>query len=263
MILSFFSMIIMGIVVGLVGGWGAILTVPILVYLFHINPLEATYYSLIIVGSTAFVGALTKIKSWEILWDRVLAFWIPSLLATYFSRHFLVEQIPDHIGLIEKWTLLLLIFGFIMFAAGCSIVCKRKVAHFQEHARIIWWRKNFITTIEWWIVGMITGMVGAGGGFLIVPALMALEWLTLRSAVATSLVIITMNSMIGFLSWLPHEFSNEHTILIITSISLALIGLSLGLILQKRIPTTIISKAFGIFTMSMALIMITRELLSL
>lgn len=263
MIFPFFSMIIMGMVVGLVGGWGAILTVPILVYLFHINPLEATYYSLIIVGSTAFVGALTKIKNSEILWDKVITFGIPSLLATYFSRHFLVERIPDHIGLIEKWTLVLLLFGLIMFAAGCSIVCKRKINHFQEGARIIGWKKHLITTLEWWMVGTITGMVGAGGGFLIVPALMALEWLTLRSAVATSLVIITMNSGIGFLSWLPHEFSNEHITLITTSIGLALVGLILGLILQKRIPTTILSKAFGIFTMAMALIMIGREFLSL
>jgi uncharacterized membrane protein YfcA len=250
----------MGIVVWLVWWGWAILTVPILVYFFHIDPVIATFYSLIIVGSTALIWALIKLKSGEIVWKVGLLFGIPSIIATFFSRHTLVPAIPDQVFLIEKWTLLLLVFGFIMFAAGCSMVCKRKTQNISTPTPIHRWKKWWLTILEGWVVWVITGLVGAGGGFLIVPALMLLEWLSIKQAVATSLVIIALKSLIGSLGDISNSTQWIDIQFLIYAIIIAIIGLLIGLFFQKRIPAEWLSKGFGIFTMITAILMISNEL---
>jgi uncharacterized membrane protein YfcA len=260
LILPYLLLWFMGIVVWLVGWGWAILTVPILVYFFHIDPIMATFYSLIIVWMTALVWAIMKLRSWEIMWRIGILFGIPSIIATFFSRHTLVPSIPDHVFLIEKWTLLLLVFGFIMFAAGCSMVCKRKNQNTSKSSPIQKWKKSLLTIVEGWIVGTITGLVGAGGWFLIVPALMMLEWLNIKQAVATSLLIISLKSLIGSLGDITNSMQGIDVNFLIYAIVIAIIGLFVGLFLQKKIPAEKLSRWFGIFTMITAILMLSNEL---
>lgn len=123
---SYASFILMGLIVGLVGGGGAILTLPILVNLFHIDTVLATSYSLILVGTTALLGALTKLKSGDIVWRSVVRFGIPSIIATYFARHTLLPMMPMTVLGYDRGDLLLWGFIIIMFAAGWSMLQKKK-----------------------------------------------------------------------------------------------------------------------------------------
>lgn len=249
----------MGMIVWLVWWGWAILTVPILVYIFHIDPIIATFYSLVIVWTTALIWAILKLRSWEIVWKIWILFGIPSIIATFFSRHNLIPALPDHLFLIEKWTLLLLIFWFIMFAAGCSMVCKKK-KNKKVSRPLLPWKKSIITMWEWVVVGTITGLVGAGWWFLIVPALMALEWLDIKQAVSTSLLIIAMKSLIGSLGDISNSIQWIDLYFLLYAIVIAIIGLFLWIFLQKKISPEKLSKWFGIFTMTTAILMLSNEL---
>lgn len=121
-------MTLMGIIIGLIGGGGGILTVPILVFGFGLDPVSATAYSLAIVGASAFAGTLLKAHSGLVDWKTGIVFGIPSIIVTLLTRSFLVPAIPDHVGVIEKGSLLLLVFGLVMLAVGCFMACKKRRA---------------------------------------------------------------------------------------------------------------------------------------
>lgn len=259
MILANLSILLMGIVMWLTGWGGAIITIPSLVYLFSISPLIASAYSLIIVGITALVWIGFRIKSGDIEWRLALVFGIPSVIMTYISRHFIVPHIPEHILTVEKGIWLLIAFSIIMFIAWCHMTCKRKSWAKTEN-KVTGYKKNIITNTNGLFVWTITGIVGAGGGFLIVPALVKLENISIKKAAATSLVIIAMNSLVGSLGDIgnPNIHINHEFLTQILGISI--LWLLLGVWLQKHISSEKLSRGFWVFTMLIAILMLTKEI---
>lgn len=261
-IFGYVGAILMGLSLGLIGGGGSILTVPILVYLFSVDAVLATAYSLFIVGSTSLVGSITHMKLGNIHWMTALVFGIPSIISVYFARAVLVPMIPDpivQIGTLEvtKSVGLLLLFAVIMLLASWSMIRNQtKNADSGEDVQY-----NYpVILLEGAVVGAVTGLVGAGGGFLIIPALVILAKLPMKKAVGTSLIIIAAKSLIGFTGDLKgQEVIDWPFLLIFTSI--AILGIVTGSFLSKRIPGDKLKPAFGWFVLCMGVYIIVKETL--
>lgn len=261
-IAGYISSIIIGISLGLIGGGGSILTVPVLVYLFRIDAVLATAYSLFIVGLTSAVGSYSYFRKGLINMKTAVVFGIPSIIAVFSTRAFIVPAIPSElftIGslLVTKRLLLLLLFAILMIAASYSMIRKPslKGAEPPKHQRF-----NYpVILLEGAVVGMITGLVGAGGGFLIIPALVLLSGLPMKEAVGTSLLIIAAKSLIGFMGE-SSETVIDWTFLATIS-SFAIFGIFIGTSLSKRIDGDKLKPAFGWFVLAMGAFIIIRETL--
>ncbi|MEZ4910268.1 MAG: sulfite exporter TauE/SafE family protein [Saprospiraceae bacterium] len=193
--------ILIGVSLGLIGSGGSILTVPVLVYLFSIDAVAATSYSLFIVGLTALIGSFEYFRKNLVNIRTAIVFGIPSIIAVFLTRAYLVPAIPQTIFtagdfVLTKHVLLLLLFAVLMLLSSFSMIKKSKKADETTGDQ----KFNYpLILIEGLLVGTITGLVGAGGGFLIIPALVLLSKLPMKEAVGTSLVIIAAKSLIGFL----------------------------------------------------------------
>jgi uncharacterized membrane protein YfcA len=259
-ILGYLGAAIMGLTLGLIGGGGSILTVPILVYLFHINPILATAYSLFIVGLTSLIGSVSHIRMGNIHWKTAVVFGIPSILAVYFTRWAIVPAIPQEIlslggFVVTKSLLLLLLFAVLMVAASISMIRKAKPRAVSGELRF-----NYpLILVEGLVVGVVTGLVGAGGGFLIIPALVLLANLPMKQAVGTSLIIIAAKSLIGFLGDMGAETVIDWRFLLVFS-AIATAGILSGSLLSKRIDEAKLKPAFGWFVLVMGLYIIAKEL---
>jgi uncharacterized membrane protein YfcA len=260
-IIGYLASALIGISLGLIGGGGSILTVPVLVYLLGVNAVEATAYSLFIVGSTALVGAYPKYKQGLVNLKTALIFGIPSIIAVYLTRKFLVPAIPTELftvgGLmITKSILMMLLFAVLMVFASVSMIKDQKVGSNQKDAVQ---KFNYpMILLEGAIVGMLTGLVGAGGGFLIIPALVLFTGLPMKEAVGTSLLIIAAKSLIGFTGDLGHFEMNWNLLLIVSGIAIA--GIFLGNYLSLKIDGAKLKKGFGWFVLVMGLYIIAKEL---
>jgi uncharacterized membrane protein YfcA len=259
-IVGFILAIVMGLTLGLFGGGGSILTVPILVYVFKLNPVLATAYSLFVVGFSALIGAIRKHFDGEIAYKIGFLFALPSILSVYATRRFLIPFIPDTIAelgsfILTKDLALMLFFAVVMLIAAYSMIRGRKNSEHQEKVP-----SYPLVVLEGVIVGVITGLVGAGGGFLIVPALVLLVGLSMKEAVATSLVIIALKSLIGFTGDISSGQAIDWKFLILfTAFSIA--GMIGGLVLAKKIDSQKLKKAFGYFVLVMAVFILVKELL--
>lgn len=260
-IIGYLASALIGISLGLIGGGGSILTVPVLVYLLGVNAVEATAYSLFIVGSTALVGAYPKYKQGLVNLKTALIFGIPSIIAVYLTRKFLVPAIPTELftvgGLmITKSILMMLLFAVLMVFASVSMIKDQKVGSNQKEA--VQKFNYLMILLEGAIVGILTGLVGAGGGFLIIPALVLFTGLPMKEAVGTSLLIIAAKSLIGFTGDLGHFEMNWNLLLIVSSI--AIVGIFLGNYLSLKIDGAKLKKGFGWFVLVMGLYIIAKEL---
>ena len=257
-ILGYTGALIVGIVLGLVGGGGSILTVPLLVYLLGYNPVVATAYSLFVVGSSSFVGVIQKFRKGLIDFKTGLAFSFPSFLAVYLSRRFLVPSFPETLFEIGSFTLtknmgIMIFFAIIMLMASISMIKK------SDEAELLQIKQPYYKTfIQGLVIGTITGIIGAGGGFLYVPALVLWAKLPMKKAVGTSLVIVTINSLIGFTGDLPHLDVDWRFLLAFSS--LTILGIILGGSLSKYISNKTLKRGFGYFTLLMAIYIIYKEL---
>lgn len=264
-IFGYSAAVIMGLSLGLIGGGGSILTVPILVYLFHINPVLATAYSLFIVGATSLFGSFSHIKLGNIHWRTVFVFGIPSIISVFITRAYLVPAIPDPIlslsGLsLTKSTGILLLFAVIMLLASYSMIKKQKVTDVNS-ANLTEPTYNYpLILAEGAVVGVVTGIVGAGGGFLIIPALVLLAKLPMKQAVGSSLMIIAAKSLIGFMGDLKgDEIIDWPFMLLFTAIAVA--GIFTGSWLSTKISNEKLKPAFGWFVLVMGLYIIIKETL--
>lgn len=252
----------MGTSLGLIGGGGSILTVPILVYLFGIPAELSTAYSLFIVGLTSLFGSFTHMKMGNIHWKTALVFGIPSIISVYLTRHFVVPAIPD-ILLTTPFSLnkdmgILILFAVIMVLASYSMIKKGKPQTQSEGETVSY---NYpLILVEGAIVGFVTGLVGAGGGFLIIPALVLLAKLPMKQAVGTSLVIIASKSLLGFLGDLGRGQVIDWTFLMGFS-AIAVVGIFLGAFLSKKISGDKLKPAFGWFVLVMGIYIIVKTLL--
>jgi uncharacterized membrane protein YfcA len=259
-IAGYIASILIGISLGLIGGGGSILTVPVLVYLFHLDAVLATTYSLFIVGSTSFVGSLTYFKKGLVKFKTAIIFGIPSIITVFLTRTFIVHSIPHiilQIGdfVITKSIFIMVLFAVLMLAASISMIKKSsKPLELEDENQ----KFNFPLIIaEGAAVGILTGLVGAGGGFLIIPALINFLKLPMKKAIGTSLVIISMNSLIGFLFSLFHtsvDWSFLFTIAII-----ATVGIFIGSYLSTKIDGNKLKPAFGWFVLIMGIYILIKE----
>ncbi|HOP44231.1 MAG TPA: sulfite exporter TauE/SafE family protein [Flavobacteriales bacterium] len=264
--LGYIGAIVMGLSLGLIGGGGSILTVPILVYLFSVDAVLATAYSLFIVGLTSLIGSFSHMRLGNIHWRTAIVFGIPSILAVYATRAFLVPALPDPLFTlggteISKSLGILVLFALLMLAASFSMIRKGKPKAAPDPSKEQ--RFNYPLILgEGIVVGTITGLVGAGGGFLIIPALVLLAGLPMKQAVGTSLIIIAAKSLIGFTGDLKgHEVIDWNFLLVFSVIAVG--GIIAGSILSKRIPNEKLKPAFGWFVLVMGIYIIGRELSNL
>ncbi len=191
--------IFIGISLGLVGGGGSILTLPVLVYIFGIDPILATVYSLFIVGSTSIVGSLSYFKQGLVNLKAAALFGIPSIMTILITRKIVLPSIPVdifHMGhfTVTKNLVLMLLFALLMLGAAKSMIMDKEL---DEELPNIKLNKTKIL-LQGLFTGLITGLIGAGGGFLIIPALVKLVKLPIKIAIGTSLLIIAVNSLMGF-----------------------------------------------------------------
>jgi len=263
-IIGFAAAILIGISLGLIGGGGSILTVPVLVYILCVDPVLATAYSLFVVGSTSLVGAGTYMKKGLVNYKTALVFAIPSFIAVFLTRKFLVPALPDPLftvgeAIITKNIGIMVFFALIMLAASFSMIKGKKGGDAAEEEEV---KFNFpMIALEGSVVGVITGIVGAGGGFLIIPALVLLAKLPMKMAVGTSLLIIAAKSLIGFLGDLSSQTIDWQMLLIFTSLSI--VGIFIGSALSKKINEKILKTGFGWFVLVMGIYIITKELLAI
>lgn len=246
-----------GVSLGLIGGGGSVLTVPILVYLFHIEPVLATAYSLFIVGTTSAAGAWQKWQKQEINFRIALIFGIPSLLTIFLLRKLVIPIIPEIIYqnsslTIYKGTLTLLLFALLMIFAAIGML------HPKEIKSSVLPRNTGLMALGI-AVGIISGLLGAGGGFIIIPALIFYASLDIRTAIGTSLLIISLNSLVGFTGDLTHYPIDWAILLPITG--LGVLGIFIGDWLSRMIPTSGIKKIFGWFILVMGIFILAKELL--
>jgi uncharacterized membrane protein YfcA len=260
-ILGYIAAILIGVLLGLIGGGGSILTVPVLVYLFGVMPVTATAYSLFIVGITSVAGSITYFKKGLVNVKTAIVFGIPSLFAVFLTRKFLLPAIPQEIFTISafvmtKDVLLMFIFAVLMIVASYTMLKPDKtnaneVASGQKF--------NYpLILIEGSLVGILTGLVGAGGGFLIIPALVLLSKLPMKEAVGTSLVIIAVKSLIGFTGELGQSSLEWKFLLSLTA--LAIVGIFVGTYLSKHINSKKLKPAFGAFVFLMGVYILIKEI---
>lgn len=262
-ILGYLSAILIGISLGMVGSGGSILTVPVLVYLMHINPLLATTSSLFIVGTTSLTGALRAYSKKLVDFRAVVEFGIPSIFSVFLTRHYLLPALPDTIFsigklVISKEIFLMVMFAILMLIASITmIISSNKEEELADRIQI---KSNQVLSLVLLglLIGVVTGLLGAGGGFLIIPSLVLFLKLPMKTAVGTSLLLVAINSLFGFLFSLK-QFEYNWTI-IISFTALAILGIFIGSRLAEKIPSASLKRGFGWFVLAMGIYIIIKEI---
>jgi uncharacterized membrane protein YfcA len=259
-IYGYIASLFIGLSLGLIGGGGSVLTVPVLVYLFSVEPVMATAYSLFIVGSTSLVGAIPKYKEGLVNMKTAIVFGIPSIASVYFTRRIIVPAIPDNIATIAgfeltKPILFMLLFAVLMVFASYSMIVNSKKESDDNIKQVF----NYpLIMIEGLLVGLLTGIVGAGGGFLIIPALVLLSKLPMKQAVGTSLLIIAAKSLIGFTGDLGHTVIDWNLLLIVTALAIG--GIFIGDVISKKVDGNKLKVGFGWFVLVMGIYILIQQL---
>ena len=260
-VLGYFGALLIGIILGITGGGGSILTVPTLVYILNYNPIIATAYSLFIVGTTSGIGTIQNFKKGLVVPKKAFQFAVPSLIGVYLTRKFIVPNIPDvvfYFGSLKlsKDTFLMILFAVVMLFAAYYMLKNNKKNELIERTT----KSITVVIIQLFFVGVLIGLIGAGGGFLIIPALLNFAQLPMKKAIGTSLLIIAINSLIGFIGDVQNTIIDWTFLLIFTTISVA--GIFIGLYIQKFINEKMLKKLFGVFVLIMAIFILYKELLS-
>jgi uncharacterized membrane protein YfcA len=252
---------LIGAVIGFLGGGGAILAVPVFVYLMGIEAVQATAYSLFLVGITSGIASYRYYRQGLIAFKAIIPFVIPSVIFLYFTRRFLLPAIPD--PLIEsdqfelsRKTFMMLLFSLLMITAALSMLTKR--ADRPTHTKLPAGFRPFLISMWGTVVGLLAGIVGAGGGFMIIPVMVLFLGLEMKVAVGTSLAIICIQSLTGFAGDLSTHLDIDWQFLLpFTAISVA--GMLAGSGLSKKLEPAKIRRIFGVFILSMGLVIIVSE----
>ncbi|MGL1936848.1 MAG: sulfite exporter TauE/SafE family protein [Fibrobacterales bacterium] len=332
-VIGYFSALFIGISLGMIGGGGSILTVPILVYLFGIEPMLATAYSLFVVGSSSLLGTVSYFKKGLLNLKTGLIFALPSIVAVFLTRKYLLDLFPDSFSTIiqnewvtntlfgitllgglaiaaivlkkassggqnisfykvyglmvpaalmvfvirqylipiipeafsfgevitiTKGSAIMMLFGMVMFFASYGMIREKKG---KEHSKstLPQWGVVIAIIFEGMLVGTVTGIVGAGGGFLIIPALVLLAGLPMKVAVGTSLAIISVKSLLGFLGDVSNQEIDWSFLILFSSISLG--GIFIGSWLNGFISAEKLKKGFGWFVLVMAVVILSKEII--
>ena len=256
-ILGYFGALLVGIILGLIGGGGSILTIPVLVYLFSFEPITATAYSLFVVGTTSAVGSVKNFGKKLIDFRTGLFFAVPAVIAVYVTRRFIVPAIPEKLLEIGDFTLtknigIMVFFAVMMLLAAFSMIRSKQPE--LEKAAVA----NFpLLMLLASFTGFLTALIGAGGGFIIIPILVLFAKMPMKNAVATSLVIIALNSLIGFTGDLQTMDIDWKFLLPFSCLSI--LGIFLGTWLHNFIDGKKLKKSFGWFVLLMSIYIIFKE----
>jgi len=261
LILGYLGALFVGITLGLIGSGGSILSLPIFVYLFGLNPVIASAYSLFTVGLTSLVGSIKNIKLKLIDINTVVYFSFSAAISVYVTRKYLIDLIPDEIVtigslLITKEKFLMLFFSILIYFAGIAMI-KKRMNKSKSQRRKSKYDKGLIL-LEGTLVGFVTGLVGAGGGFIIIPVLVLFSKLNMKNAIATSLVIISVKSLIGFIGDIENHLIDWVFLLKFSLISI--IGIYLGQAIGLKIDGSKLKKGFGYFIIIVASCVIILEI---
>ncbi|WP_432713833.1 sulfite exporter TauE/SafE family protein [Pedobacter sp.] len=261
-IIAYIASVFIGISLGLIGGGGSILTVPVMVYLFGVSPLLATSYSLFIVGTTSMVGAYQNVRKGDVNFKTVALFGLSSITTVFLTRNYIIPRIPAHLFNIGQFEvtenfLTMVLFALLMLAAGYAMIIpgKNKGKEPVIPLKVPLGKLLFYGLI----IGLVTGLLGAGGGFLLIPMLVILVHLPMKEAVGTSLLIISLNSLIGFSGDIGHFTINWYFLLKISFIAIA--GVMIGGWINKKVQGEKLKKGFGWFVLFMAGYILLKELL--
>lgn len=265
-IAGFIAFLFIGLILGLIGGGGSILGVPVLVYILCYPVEEATTYSLFIVGVTSLIGALSYLKKGEISGEALYEFALASLVTVFCVRKFLMPAIPAELEIlgfpVSKHMLIMVLFALLILSSSFSMIRKRK--------------PNTVNQVKWdefakspmglpfvvllgICVGFITGFVGAGGGFIIVPVLIFFLRLNFKKAIGTSLCIIAINSLVGFTGNIGHQQIDWFFLMAVAAI--AIVGILIGSMLSGKVSATKLKPAFGWFTLTVGAFILIKELI--
>ena len=261
-ILGYIAAIGIGLSLGLVGAGGSILTVPVLVYLFGIDPTLATAYSLVIIAATTSVGAFKNYQKQLVSFPVAFSFGLSSMLTVFLIRHFILPTIPDTLfsaqGLVlQKSTATMLVFALLMLVAAYFMIRAQSTSQKLTNAPA-----SVLKLLLYGIgAGFITGFLGAGGGFVLIPALVLVVQLPMKKAVGTSLLIIALNSLVGIAGDWGHV--QLDWLFAASLIALALLGLFIGVVLSAKLPDMLLKKYFGWFVFCMGLVVMLSELYNL
>ena len=260
---GYFLAALVGISLGLIGGGGSILMVPILVYVFVLNPVIATSYSLFVVGSTSLAGAFNNYRKGLISIKTALFFGLTSITTVFITRKFIMHAIPEVLFSTDNFEItksmaIMLLFAILMLMASFAMIKGRKKTASPDINPEVNAGNTAKLLVYGVLVGLATGLLGAGGGFLIIPALVLILKMPMKKAVGTSLLIIALNSLIGFTGDLGHVNINWKFLVIITTIAVA--GIFIGGAISKKIDGDKLKKAFGWFVLVMGIYIIIKEL---
>ena len=240
--------IAIGLSLGLLGSGGSILTVPVLVYLVGQDEKVAIAGSLFVVGSIALAGGLQFLRAGFIQWRSVLVFGLPGMLGTYLGA-----MLAAYVSGVMQ----LALFALVMLVASWLMLRPLDLEHADRKERASWKIAG-----DGLAVGVITGLVGVGGGFLIVPALVLLGGLSMHQAVATSLIVIALKSYSGFWKYLDVLESQSleldwPTLCVVTALGIA--GSIAGSKLARRLPQDKLKRGFGWFLIVMGIYILARS----
>ena len=263
LIIGYLSAILIGVSLGLIGGGGSILTLPVLSYLFVLDSVSATAYSLFIVGTASLVGSVSYMRKKLVSYKTALIFGLPAIAGVYFTRKNVVPNIPEIIWQGNNFELtrdmfIMGLFAIIMLAASYTMLRpKAPIKDLAEHRPQ---KFNYpLILIEGLLVGAVTGLVGAGGGFLIIPALVVLSKLPMKKAVGTSLIIIAVKSLIGFTGDLSNMTYTIDWIFLLSFTAITILGIFIGSKLSERISGEKLKPAFGYFIIVMGVYILSKE----
>lgn len=264
MILGYLLAVVAGFLLGLIGGGGSILIVPVLVYTIHIPPVLATSYSLFIVGVSALIGAVQYGRRGQVELRTAFLFGVPSIATIFIARRWILPAIPDVVNIfgwleIEKGLLIMLLFASLMVLAAISMIRRNVPASFTFTTATNKGWEIFIIGVQGATIGLLMGPVGAGGGFLIIPVLVLLGGLEIHRAVGTSLIIIAANSLIGFMADVSKQPIDWSFLALFTLLSF--IGVLIGTVASHHINGARLRPAFGWFVLVMSAYIFLRELL--
>jgi uncharacterized protein len=261
-LIGFVAALFVGLSLGLLGGGGSILTVPLLVYVFHIPPAIATAYSLLIVGTSSLVGSVPYLVQGLASPKTALFFSFPSFLMVFVTRKFILPLIPNEVFSIGNFTLtkstmIMCVFAILMLLASKSMIWGRREGN--DDIKTIRQKLNYpVIFIEGLLVGFITGFVGVGGGFLIIPVLTNFVKLPMKFAVGTSLMIIAINSLFGYLGDVGQHATDW--VFVGRMVAMSVTGVLVGSYLSRFIKSSQLKPIFGIFLLCLGVFILVKEI---
>ncbi|WP_310560645.1 sulfite exporter TauE/SafE family protein [Flavobacterium sp.] len=259
-LIGYILAVFVGMILGMLGSGGSILSVPILVYVMGIEPTLATAYSLFVIGTTSLVGGIHKAKQKLVDFYKVGLFGIPAVISVFVTRKLIVPKIPEIIVesegfILSKSILIMVVFAFVMIFASVRMIKPLTENNVTENEKL-----NYIKIALLGIcIGLISGFVGAGGGFLIVPTLLIFAKTPMKMAIGTSLLIVAAQSLIGFTGDIMSDQIIDWKLLEYFTLA-SIVGIFIGNFISKKVADEKLKTGFGWFVLAMGIYIIIREL---